>query len=144
MKPLIERLTKLQSTVSTAIAQLELASQRATLSTLDAQMAEPTFWSDPAAAEAVSREAAGLREELLLWDTLQSDIATARELAEMSDDSSEAEFKDQVKELETRTEAAMIAVKLSGSHDRRPAIMQISAGAGGTDAADMAGISHCP
>lgn len=138
MKPTIDILSLLLTEVRAAKDQLKLADERARLSVLDEQIAEPDFWSDAETAQRVSQDAAQLRNYLEDWESLEDELKTNLELAEMSDESQVEEFRGLTQDLETRVQAAMIAVKLSGRHDKLPAIVQISAGVGGTDAQDWA------
>lgn len=138
MKPIIDTLARLLEEVQDAKGQLKLDDEQARLRVLDDQIAAPDFWSDADAAQKVSQEAAQIRNFIEDWDKLEEELKTTLELAEMSDDAQEKEFAGLTRDLETRVKAAMIAVKLSGPHDKLPAIVQISAGVGGTDAQDWA------
>lgn len=138
MKPIIDQLSRLLTQVQQAKTQLKLEDERRRLGELEEQMQAPDFWNDTEAAQQMSREAAQLREYIEGWEQLEEELTTILELAEMSDDSQVAEFSGLYQDLQRRVEAAMIAVKLSGEHDRAPAIVQISAGVGGTDAQDWA------
>jgi peptide chain release factor 2 len=138
MKPITDKLSTLLSQVQSALKQLALDEERAALAVLDERAAAPDFWSDSDEAQRVSREAAQLRDYIDGWQKLEEDLKTTLELAQMSDEAQLSEFEGQIKDLTKRTEAALIAVKLSGEHDKLPAIIQISAGVGGTDAQDWA------
>ncbi len=138
MKPLITEAQTLLKRVEAATAQLGLEADLARLKDFEGQMVQPDFWSDPAAAEKISKEAAQLKDYLENWHTLEDELKTFIELGELSDDDQLAEFEAKLKDLTARAEATLIAVKLSGEYDKSPAIVQISAGVGGTDAQDWA------
>ncbi len=138
MKPIIEKLADLFASVEAAIGQLKLDAEKERLARLDERIMAPDFWSDSTQAEVISREAANLRQYIESWENLAEELKTTLELAELSDESTEPEFTHTVQELEERVKSQMIAVKLSGEYDRSTAIMQISAGVGGTDAQDWA------
>lgn len=138
MKPITDKLSALLSQVQSALKQLSLDDERAALAILDEKAAAPDFWNDSDEAQRVSREAAQMREYITGWQQLEEDLKTTLELAQISDEAQLGEFEGQVKDLTKRTEGALIAVKLSGEHDKLPAIIQISAGVGGTDAQDWA------
>ncbi len=102
----------------------------------------PGFWEDQARAQRVLREKGGIERVLRDYDALvekRDDIATLIEMAEeMGDDETAEEasenlesLSDEVKSLETRR-------LLSAEEDAMDAIVEINAGAGGTDAADWA------
>ncbi|MFO0955692.1 MAG: peptide chain release factor 2 [Candidatus Saccharibacteria bacterium] len=138
MKPTIDTLSRLLAEVREAKAQLQLDDERGRLQVLEDQIAAPDFWNDAETAQKISQDAAQLRNYLADWDKLEDELTTNLELAEMSDESQADEFTELTTDLESRVAAAMITVKLSGAHDKLPAIMQLSAGVGGTDAQDWA------
>ncbi len=138
MKPIIERLSNLLEEVQGAIAQLHLDSEQKVLAELEARMNAPDFWSDQGEAQKVSREAAMLRQFIESWTIMEDSIKTMLELAEMSDESLVEDLAKSTDSIEESVRQMMITVKLAGDYDKNAAIVQISAGAGGTDAQDWA------
>jgi peptide chain release factor 2 len=90
----------------------------------------------------VLREADGLREEIALWEGLigrADDLLAAVDLlAEAPDAELEAEVERDTAALETDFARERTALLFSGEYDERPALLTISAGAGGTEATDWA------
>jgi len=90
----------------------------------------------------VLREADGLRAEIELWNGLlarAADLETVVELAlEAGDADLEAEADRTTEELEQDFARERTQLLFSGEYDDRPAILTISAGAGGTEATDWA------
>jgi len=90
----------------------------------------------------VLREADGLREEIALWEGLigrADDLLAAVELlAEAPDAELEAEVERDAATLETDFARERTSLLFSGEYDERPALLTISAGAGGTEATDWA------
>jgi peptide chain release factor 2 len=88
----------------------------------------------------VLREADGLRGELTTWRDLQvraDDLLAALELlAESPDAELETELDRDAATLEIDYLAERTALLFSGLYDDRPALLSISAGAGGTEATD--------
>ena len=88
----------------------------------------------------VLREADGLRGELTTWNELEvraDDLLAALELlAEAPDTELEAELDRDAASLETDYRRERTALLFSGQYDDRPALLSISAGAGGTEATD--------
>jgi peptide chain release factor 2 len=86
------------------------------------------------------REAEGLRGELTTWSDLNAradDLLAAVELlAEAPDAELEAELERDAAGLETDYLRERTALLFSGEYDDRPALLSISAGAGGTEATD--------
>lgn len=140
MKNLIDKLTGIQSQLDQAVKNLHMDKDRAKLSELEEAMASPDLWKAQARAESITKEASDLRQYLDGWDKISEDVKTTLELLEIETDGKEADYAQVVDELLERAQKLLIAVKLSGEHDRLPAIVQISAGVGGTDAADWAGM----
>ncbi|MDQ5943491.1 MAG: Peptide chain release factor 2 [Patescibacteria group bacterium] len=139
MKPIIKSLTSLLESVNMAIKQLDIQSDKTKLTTLEDSIAEPDFWNDSSNAEKVSREASELKRYINSWEKLQSDLQTTLDLAQLeSDDSGKNDFENILQELTSRADSMLVAVKLSEEFDKNPAIVQISAGVGGTDAQDWA------
>jgi peptide chain release factor 2 len=88
----------------------------------------------------VLREADGLRSEIATWRELLSradDLLAAVELLyEAPDAELEAELERDAAVLETDFARERTALLFSGEYDERPALLSISAGAGGTEATD--------
>jgi peptide chain release factor 2 len=140
MKPIIDRLTKLQAEVQGAIQQLHLDSEQKVLDELEARMNAPDFWSDQGEAQKVSQEAALLRKFIDGWLIMEESIKTMLELAQMSDETLAEDLAKSTDDIEESVRQMMITVKLAGDYDKNTAIVQISAGVGGTDAQDWAEI----
>jgi len=98
------------------------------------------FWEDGRSAQKVLREADGLRGELATWGELSTradDLLAAVELlVETADAELEAELERDAAVLETDYARERTALLFSGQYDDRPALLSISAGAGGTEATD--------
>jgi peptide chain release factor 2 len=120
-----------------------LGIKETTLAELEAIAAAPDLWSDQERAQAVTKELAGLREEIDLWRNLGREIRDALDLAELidpeePDDALVAELERETERLERELEQREFKLQLSGKHDRNNAILAIHAGAGGTEATDWA------
>jgi peptide chain release factor 2 len=102
----------------------------------------PTFWDDPVAAQSIMRQISSLEEIIDRWMALQrsaDDIAALIELAvEADDESLTDELNRELDRLEAALDAAELEQLLSGESDRLGAIVDINAGAGGTEAQDWA------
>ena len=88
------------------------------------------------------READGLRSDIERWSGLlgrAEDLGTTLELAQESGDAElEAEVDSAVDDLDRDFARERTELLFSGEYDSRPAILSISAGAGGTEATDWA------
>jgi peptide chain release factor 2 len=90
----------------------------------------------------VLREADGLRADIELWGGLAKRAEELETLSQLVEESGDAELgaeRDREgAELETDFARERTALLFSGEYDDRPAILTISAGAGGTEATDWA------
>jgi peptide chain release factor 2 len=103
---------------------------------------EPGFWEDPRAAQKVTREAEGLRQEIALWRSLEKRAGDLEELLDLLEDSpdpgTEADVEREADELRTEFGRERTLLLFSGEYDSKNAVLTISAGAGGTEATDWA------
>lgn len=79
-----------------------------------------------------------LKEEAALWEDVSSRIKDALELAELEDESLEAELTTEVDSLAEVVHKLNFEAMMSGKYDQEDAILSIHAGAGGTESQDWA------
>ncbi|MDQ3407095.1 MAG: peptide chain release factor 2 [Chloroflexota bacterium] len=110
------------------------------LSGLDDQAARPELWDDPQGAQRILREAEALRSELAEWRDVQRRADDLVELADLAadDPALTADIDVEYGALSADFDRLRTALLFSGEYDARPAIVSISAGAGGTEATDWA------
>jgi peptide chain release factor 2 len=105
-------------------------------------MGEPGFWNDQPSAQAAVQQVKSLKATLEPFVDLEARVRSAEELhalLELEPDSSlDAELDADVVALEDEVEALRLRSLLSGPDDHRDAQLEISAGAGGTEAQDWA------
>jgi len=138
MQPLEKRVDELKTEITAATERLHLDAKVTELEAVDAKLAEPEVWNNPANAQELSKQAANLRATVEPWQTLQSQINDIKELMELGDDSLRAEFEIQVTALEKELAARRKDLLFAGEYDDHNAILRITAGVGGTDAQDWA------
>lgn len=105
-------------------------------------MADGSFWNDQEKAQSVLQDVKSLKTWIEPFDEISSRLKSATELDELLADDSEPEM---AKELGTEIESLGTALDsfelkslMRGSDDYRDAQLEISAGAGGTEAQDWA------
>ena len=86
----------------------------------------------------MSKQAAGLREQIEDWRSVEHQLNDATELAGLNDDSLRAELEEEIACLESELYKRSFTAMLSGPYDTEDALMAIHAGAGGTDSQDWA------
>jgi peptide chain release factor 2 len=101
-------------------------------------MQAPGFWDDQGRAAKVSTEHASVQRRLDTFRSLERDLDDYEELTAMDDESMAAELEQQRGSIESRLEELEEARLFSGPYDAGPAVVSVSAGAGGTDAQDWA------
>ena len=80
-----------------------------------------------------------VRSKLERWDAFRERAADLAELASMAEDPAlGAELGRELEQLATEVDTASLEAQLGGPYDDRDAVVAISAGVGGTDAADWA------
>ncbi len=116
--------------------------KEAELERLDEILQTPDLWQDRARGQALALERAALEKEVSAWRRLArqaaDNLALAKEFAAEADAGLSADLKNKAAELQAEFAALELFVLFTGEWDARPAIVSISAGAGGTDAQDWA------
>ncbi|MBI2628376.1 MAG: peptide chain release factor 2 [Candidatus Niyogibacteria bacterium] len=107
----------------------------------ESEMNLPGFWNDKERAKEISGRAAGLKEEISVWQELETELSNLAELVLFSKD------RETAGELEARYDGLLKIFEkekkkmfLSGKYDKGDAVVSIFAGAGGDDAEDWARI----
>jgi peptide chain release factor 2 len=101
---------------------------------------DPAFWDNPVKAETTMREMRGLKFWTDGFDQLanaQGDLETIWEFYEMQE-ASEAEVDAEGEKLEAKLEALEFRKMMSDEGDNMSAVLEINAGAGGTESQDWA------
>lgn len=138
MQPLEKRVQTLQQDVATAYEQLAIDDKAAQLTALDAELAVPEVWNNPASAQVKSKQQAALAAMVQPWQTLRAQVDDIVELMAIGDDSLLSEFDTQITAFETELAERKKELLFNGQYDDHNAIIRISAGVGGTDAQDFA------
>lgn len=88
------------------------------------------------------QELGDLRDAIEKWKDLEHEINEAKELAELAQEEEDEkvlrDLEEKITELNTKFVQAEFEVLMSGKYDRGNAILEIHAGAGGTEAQDWA------
>ncbi len=105
-------------------------------------MSDSSFWNAQERARGVVQEVKTLKNWIEPWDRLRARIQSARELVEMlamePDTQMEEEIAGEAEAIRAETDAFELKSLLQGKDDHRDAQLEISAGAGGTEAQDWA------
>jgi len=146
------RTDALGTRVTDALDVVDLPRLAATVADLDATASEGSLWDDPAKAKAVMAELADAKEQLATarqFENLLGDAAVALEMIDaekeeaggadtLPDPSILAELTTTCETLERSLAKWEVRALLGGRYDAMSALVNIYAGAGGTDAQDWA------
>ena len=103
---------------------------------------EPDFWSDSNQARDVMRRLAEQKKTVEQWRSLEKKTADTAELINLAAEEADNSFTEEITaDIENTTELLdklELELAFSGGYDSRNAILQIHAGAGGTEYQDWA------
>jgi peptide chain release factor 2 len=133
---LAEELSALDATLSGVESVLDLPRLRKELAELERRAADPNLWSDQEAAQEVTRSLSRNRADLTRVEGLRRRVDDLAAAVELDDPDLLAEAETELPKLRREIGALEVRTLLSGEYDEREAIVQLSAGAGGVDAAD--------
>lgn len=138
MNDILQTANQLQNEVQAAATRLDIDSLKEQNAQLQAQTVRPDFWDNPTKAQAISKQQSKLETRLTPWLELQTAIREIIELANLQDVSIYDDLQAQLSVAAEKFEKLKDNLKLAGPHDDDDAIVNIYAGAGGTDAQDWA------
>lgn len=136
MQPLLKRLEILQRDIRDAYEKLAIDEKAHQARKLEEALAAPEIWNNPAYAQDISKQLAGLNGVVDPWKTLKAQVSDIAELMALGDESLLREFEGQVTALEHEFQERKKELLFNGEYDDHNAIVRLSAGAGGTDAQD--------
>ncbi len=100
------------------------------------------FWNNRKQAEQTSRQVRTLKDSIVSWETLQTQLQDLLELHEMATEENDADTLVEIEADSGRLALALEGLEfrtvLDGDDDAKNAILVIHSGAGGTEAADWA------
>jgi len=105
-------------------------------------MAEPGFWDAPERAQATVEQLKVLRAVVEPWTRFEKDLEDAGVMLDLAVEAGDAPALGEAEESTVRLERDLRSLELramlAGPHDAGGAFVQVSAGAGGTEACDWA------
>ncbi len=139
----VKRSEQIEARLTELSVPLGVSSKQAEVAELEAQAAGANFWDQPAEAQAKMQRLGELKEALAPWLAARKrldDSLTLLELAQMEEEPETytVEIGRELSGLTEVLDTLEIETLLSGAHDAAPALLEINAGAGGTEANDWA------
>jgi peptide chain release factor 2 len=135
-----EQNKELEQRIQTIYNYLKIAEKSQQLSEEELRTQDPSFWDDPKKAEAHMKIIRGLKYWVEGFKRIQSGYEDLQVLIEFEKEggASAAEVQEQYHQLGGFVEALEIKNMLSNEEDSLSAVIQITAGAGGTESCDWA------
>jgi len=124
------------------VTLFDIAQKENRLKELEGQTNEPDFWSNQENSAKVLQEIKFLKDKVIAYKKLQTELSDLEILIELALESNEdsviPEVKSGVKQLKKGVDKLETENLLSGNHERNNAIITIHPGAGGTESQDWA------
>jgi peptide chain release factor 2 len=133
---LSEQLKELNSTLASIESVLDVPGLHKQLDDLEQQASDPELWSDQSRAQSVTSKLSRVRADINRVEGLRSRLEDAQAGVDLEDADLTAEVERDLPKLRREISGLEVRTLLSGEYDEREAIVQLSAGAGGVDAAD--------
>lgn len=136
------KITEMETRVAKIGQIVNVPAKTAEIAALEQKTADPAFWNDNQAAQAVTRQLDGLKTAVSSYQNLAKQVADARAwydlCKEMQDQTELAQLYHSLAETEKNIARKESEITLSEPNDKLNAILTIHAGAGGTESCDWA------
>ena len=133
-------LQNFEQTLHEVEGSLDIANKEKRIEELEREMEAPDFWNDPDRANGKMKELKNMKDTIGLsrkLNTQYEDIMTLIELGDETDDESMVdEVRAELDEFIEELEELRISTLLSEEYDKCNAILELNAGAGGTESCD--------
>jgi len=135
-----DQVKELQTRIQAISNYLKIPEKKVQLQEAELKSQDPSFWDDPKKAEAEMKNIRSLK----FWITTYEELAAAVEDLEVlldffkEGEATEPELDASHSDLKTKVEELELKNMLSGEEDQLSAVLQITAGAGGTESCDWA------
>ncbi|MBQ2637989.1 peptide chain release factor 2 [Candidatus Saccharibacteria bacterium] len=133
-------LETLTAELNDAWQKLDIDKKIAQKRELEKAVENPELWKNPEDARKKTETLAKLTNETEAWTVLKTQTEDIKELLDLNEKDLEEEIKTQIEAMKTELEKLKTALKFTGPYDRGDAIIRITAGVGGTEAMDWAGM----
>lgn len=135
-----EQLKELSTRIEAIAVYLKISEKRVLLQEGELKTQDPDFWNDPKKAEAEMKSIRTLKFWIATYDELKSRMDDMDVLFDFFKEgmAEEAEVNEAFAKLSNAVEELELKNMLSGEEDQLSAVLQITAGAGGTESCDWA------
>lgn len=135
-----EQIKELNDRIEAIALYLKVPEKRVLLQEGELKAQDPNFWDDPKKAEVQMKQNRSLKYWIDSYETLRTAADDLEVLVEFAKEGAaeEEEVDEAFQALKTQIEEIELKNMLSGEEDALSAVVQITAGAGGTEACDWA------
>ena len=135
-----EQINSLKARVAKLEESIDIEQRRIDLINEQERTEEPTFWDNPDEARKQIKKVAEIKQTIEEWESAERVVGDLELVADFVSEGAmtEAEADEQYVAAEELVEKLELKQMLSGKEDKLGAIMDINAGAGGTEALDWA------
>ena len=135
-----DQLKEISERIQAIEGYLKIPEKRVQLQEAELKAQDPDFWNDPKAAEAHMKVIRGIKFWINSYDELNSTYGDVEVLFEFlkEGEGDEAELDERYASLVEAVEELELKNMMSGEEDGLSAVLQITAGAGGTESCDWA------
>lgn len=141
-----QALNEARARLDTIATHLDRPRLVSTIAELEEQSAQPDFWNDPSAANKILRKLSGLKNRLQPFMALVKAEENVQENYELLKMEPNAEFEREADAAAMKflrdLDKYELDTLLNGEHDDRNAILEVNAGAGGSEACDWASMLY--
>jgi peptide chain release factor 2 len=134
------RINELSERFAKIKVNFDLEEKQKQLSKLKSNSMDPNLWDDQDNARSLMQDLSDLKGEIDGLIALGEDVKTLENLAKESDLGND--FLKDVEQVEEKVDQFELASFLSGTYDKKNAVMTIHAGQGGTDAMDWSSMLY--
>ncbi len=137
-----DQLKEILARIKAIESYLKIEEKRMQLQEEELKSQDPTFWENPKTAEVQMKSIRSLKFWIASYDQLKATFDDIEVLIEFVKEGAaeEEEVDEAFTNLVTEVEELELKNMLSGEEDSLSAVLQITAGAGGTEACDWAGM----
>ena len=135
-----KRLSSLNSDFASSWQKLNLDQKLLELKSLEDTINDPDLWRNPDTARQKNEAFSALSAEVEPWTILKTQISDITELINLDSEDLNDEIDAQISALELELKNLKKSLRFTGHFDDSDAILRITAGVGGTEAMDWAGM----
>ncbi|MDO5481229.1 MAG: peptide chain release factor 2 [Candidatus Saccharibacteria bacterium] len=135
-----KKIEEMREEVLSAWKKLELDAKIAQMEKLEEEANAPNLWLNPEHAKEVNEELKRVADEVNEWQTIRTQIEDLGELLKLGEEDLAEEIGEQITACAEKLEELKKRLRFTGKFDHGDAILRITAGAGGTEAMDWAGM----